>query len=152
MTPSRRSGTATPSGDEASWKSHIKGQLLEGYIAVVYDEKGPSGYLFYTMDDRKLIATEMAFARETGRRGLYAFMAGHRGSIDRCLWQEPLDDRSFRYWNDGAEHTYIKNRTFPYMMARGHGPGHRLRRSPLSGGTGRGRAGIPAGGLLPARQ
>lgn len=104
--------------DEASWKSHIKGQLLEGYIAVVYDEKGPSGYLFYTMDDRKLIATEIAFARETGRRGLYAFMAGHRGSIDRCLWQEPLDDRSFRYWNDGAEHTYIRNRTFPYMMAR----------------------------------
>lgn len=104
--------------DESSWRSHIRGQLLEGYIALVYDEKGPSGYLFYSLDDRRMIVTEMAFARESGRRGLYAFMAGHRGSIDECIWYEPLDDMSFRYWEDGAEHTYIRNRSFPYMMAR----------------------------------
>ena len=45
-------------------------------------------------------------------------MAGHRGSVDECIWYEPLDDRSFRYWEDGAEHTYIRNRSFPYMLAR----------------------------------
>ena len=37
---------------------------------------------------------------------------------DECIWYEPLDDRSFRYWEDGAEHTYIRNRSFPYMLAR----------------------------------
>lgn len=104
--------------DEKSWKSHIKGQRKDGYIALVYDEKGPSGYLFYSLDDRRMIVTEMAFANESGRKGLYSFMAGHRGSIDECIWHEPLDDHSFRYWEDGAEHTYIKNRSFPYMLAR----------------------------------
>ena len=104
--------------DEKSWKSHIEGQLKDGYIALVYDEKGPSGYLFYSLDDRRMIVTEMAFANESGRKGLYSFMAGHRGSIDECIWYEPLDDHSFRYWEDGAEHTYIKNRSFPYMLAR----------------------------------
>lgn len=104
--------------DENSWKSHIDGQLVEGYIAVVYDEIGPSGYLFYTFDDRTFIATEMAFARESGRKGLYAYMAGHRGSVDKCIWYEPLDDESYLYWNDGAEHTYISNKTFPYMLGR----------------------------------
>ena len=104
--------------DEASWKSHIEGQRKDGYIALVYDEKGPSGYLFYSLDDRRMIVTEMAFANESGRKGLYSFMAGHRGSIDECIWHEPLDDHSFRYWEDGAEHTYIKNRSFPYMLAR----------------------------------
>lgn len=104
--------------DEVSWKSHIQGQLVEGYIALVYDERGPAGYLFYTFDDRTLIATEMAFARESGRRGLYAYLAGHRGSVDTCVWYEPIDDMSWMYWNDGAEHTYISNKTFPYMLGR----------------------------------
>lgn len=104
--------------DEVSWEKHIDAQLLEGYIAVTYDRKGPSGYLFYTLDDRKLIASEMAFKNEAGRKALYAFMAGHQGSVDTCVWYEPLDDHSFRYWQDGAEHTYIKNRTFPFMLGR----------------------------------
>lgn len=104
--------------DEASWRSHIEGQLKDGYIALVYDEKGPAGYLFYSLNDRSMIVTEMAFANESGRKGLYAFMAGHRGSMDECIWYEPLDDTSFRYWEDGAEHTYIKNRSFPYMLSR----------------------------------
>lgn len=60
----------------------------------------------------------MAFKNEAGRKALYAFMAGHQGSVDTCVWYEPLDDHSFRYWQDGAEHTYIKNRTFPFMLGR----------------------------------
>lgn len=104
--------------DAASWAWHIESQLKEGYIAVVYDEEGPAGYLFYAIDDRQLTVSEMAFARESGRKGLYAYMAGHLGSVDTCVWYEPSDDRSHLFWQDGAEHTYIQNRTFPYMMAR----------------------------------
>ena len=104
--------------DEKAWRTFIEGQLNEGYIAVTGDENGPTGYLCYGMDGRRLIANEMAYASDRGRRGLYAFMAGHRGSIDRCVWYEPLDDCSFYYWPNGAEHTYIENRTFPFMMAR----------------------------------
>lgn len=104
--------------DEKTWRTFIEGQLNEGYIAVTGDETGPIGYLCYGMDGRRLIANEMAYSSDRGRRGLYAFMAGHRGSIDRCTWYEPLDDCSFYYWPNGAEHTYIENRTFPFMMAR----------------------------------
>ena len=104
--------------DEKTWRTFIEGQLNEGYIAVTGDETGPTGYLCYGIDRRRLIANEMAYASDRGRRGLYAFMAGHRGSIDRCTWYEPLDDCSFYYWPNGAEHTYIENRTFPFMMAR----------------------------------
>ncbi len=39
--------------DGISWEKHIDAQLLEGYIAVTYDRKGPSGYLFYTLDDQE---------------------------------------------------------------------------------------------------
>lgn len=104
--------------NEKTWRTFIEGQLNEGYIAVAGDETGPTGYLCYGIDGRRLIANEMAYVSDRGRRGLYAFMAGHRGSIDRCTWYEPLDDCSFYYWPNGAEHTYIENRTFPFMMAR----------------------------------
>lgn len=104
--------------NEAGWRRRIEGQLREGYIAVVYDGSGPAGYLFYSIDDRTLMASEMAWSSEAGRQGLYAYMAGHLGSVDRCRWYEPMDDRSYLFWADGAEHTYIRNRTFPYMMAR----------------------------------
>ena len=104
--------------DEKTWRTFIEGQLNEGYIAVTGDETGPTGYLCYGIDGRRLIANEMAYVSDRGRRGLYAFMAGHRGSIDRCTWYEPLDDCSFYYWPNGAERTYIENRTFPFMMAR----------------------------------
>ena len=104
--------------DEASWRRHIEAALLEGYGALVYDGDGPCGYLFYTISDRKLAVSEMAFSSEAGRRGLYAFLAGHQGSVRECLWYEPLDDTSYRTWPDGAEHCYIENRTFPFMLGR----------------------------------
>jgi predicted acetyltransferase len=103
---------------EDSWRRHIEGQLEEGYIAVVYDNEGPAGYLFYGIEDRTLKAGEMVYRSDRGRRGLYAYMAGHRGSVDWCKWYEPVDDRSFLYWPGGAEHIYINNRTFPYMLCR----------------------------------
>ena len=104
--------------NEASWKRHIEGALLEGFIVLVYDAKGPAGYLFYSIDGRDLQVSEMAFATEAGRKGLYAFLAGHQGSIDRVHWQEAIDDGSYRYWPDGAEHCYIENKSFPYMLGR----------------------------------
>lgn len=106
--------------DEASWRSHIRGQLAlaSSFIAVVSDDRGPCGYIFYTLDDRDMYVQEMAYSNPEGRQGLYFYMAGHRGSIDACHWYEPLDDHSYMGWNDGAEHTYITNRTFPYMLMR----------------------------------
>lgn len=104
--------------DASSWQRHTAGQLKEGYIAVVQDQMGSAGYLFYQIAERTLSVSEFCFRSEAGRRGLYAYMASHLGSVDTCVWQEASDDRSYLYWADGAEHTYIQNGTLPYMMAR----------------------------------
>lgn len=77
--------------DEESWQKHISAQFCDGgYIAVVNDLDGAAGYIFYHLDGRKLIVSEMAYASDAGRKGLYAYMAGHRGSVDECVWYEPL--------------------------------------------------------------
>lgn len=104
--------------DKDSWETHIQGALLEGYIAVVYNDEKPAGYIFYSIQDGNLVVSEMAYTGEKGRRALYSYLASHRGSVSKITWYEPLDDDSYRYWNDGAEHTYIKNRTFPMMLLR----------------------------------
>ena len=104
--------------DEKTWRTFIEGQLNEGYIAVTGDETGPTGYLCYGIDGRRLIANEMAYVSDRGRRGFMPSWPATGGSIDRCTWYEPLDDCSFYHSPNGAEHTYIENRTFPFMMAR----------------------------------
>lgn len=104
--------------DKKFWKRLIDGVRQEGCIAVVSDETGPAGYMMYALSGSHMTVSEMAFTSPKGRRGLYAFMAGHQGSVEDCTWYEPLSDRSFMTWNDGAEHCYIENQSFPFMMGR----------------------------------
>ena len=105
--------------NETYWKKHMEAQWCDGgFIAVTEDEKGPAGYMFYHIEDRKMTVSEMAFSSEKGRKGLYAYMGYHESSADECEWYEPLDDKHFFFWNDGAEHEYIQNNTFPFMMGR----------------------------------
>ncbi|MDY6084451.1 MAG: GNAT family N-acetyltransferase [Dialister sp.] len=104
--------------DKKFWKRLISGVRQEGYIALVSDETGPAGYMMYSLSGSHMLISEMAFTSPRGRRGLYAFMAGHQGSVADCTWYEPLSDHSFMNWNDGAEHTYIENKSFPFMMGR----------------------------------
>lgn len=108
--------------DEKAWRVRIEGQLKEGYIAIMHDENEPCGYIFYAILGNEIVCSEVAFTNEIGRRGIYFLMSSHAGSIEKCTWYEPVSDLSYMYWNDGAEHTFIENRTFPYMMARINDP------------------------------
>lgn len=108
--------------DEKAWNVRIEGQLQEGYIAIIHSEKEPCGYIFYAIIDNNIICSEIAFTNEEGRKGIYSYMASHLGSVEKCTWYEPISDKAYMYWNDGAEHTYINNRTFPFMMARINDP------------------------------
>ncbi len=92
--------------------------LTEGHIAVVCDEKNPLGYLFYRIDGNRLIASEFIYACERGRRMLYGYLAAHAGQVETCRWYEPFFDSSYLYFANGAEHTYIQSRPFPFLMAR----------------------------------
>mgnify|MGYP000739019534 FL=1 len=90
--------------DEASWKKHIDAQFCDGgYIAVVNDLDGAAGYIFYHLDERKFMVSEMAYASDAGRKGLYAYDGGpprFRGR-NACGY-EPFDDRAFFYWQNGC--------------------------------------------------
>ncbi len=107
-----------PLRDENHWRSLIEEILLEGQIAVVFDEDRPAGYLFYQIEGNRLTAGEFVYASERGRHMLLGYLVGHVGQIETCRWYEPLDDKNFFYFPNGAEHTFLQNRTFPFMMAR----------------------------------
>lgn len=104
--------------DEEAWTSITEETLTEGHIAVVYDEKNPLGYLLYRIDGNRLTASEFVYTSERGRRMLYGYMAAHAGQVEACRWYEPFFDSSDLYFANGAEHTYIQNRPFPFLMAR----------------------------------
>ena len=107
-----------PLRSESAWRSLLEEILLESRIAVVYDKDGPAGYLFYQIEGNRLIVSEFVCASESGRRMLYGYLTAHAGQVETCRWYEPLGDKSFLYFANGAEHTFIQNRTFPFMMAR----------------------------------
>ena len=100
------------------WHSVTEEALAEGHIAVVCDKKNPLGYLLYRIDENRLVAGELVYTSERGRRMLYGYMAAHDGQVETCRWYEPFFDSSFLYFANGAEHTYIQNRPFPFLMGR----------------------------------
>ncbi len=100
---------------DADWARLIESTTACGSVTVVYAKGRPAGYIFGSEDEHLFTASEIAYTCEAGRRAVYAAMAE---SGARCRWYEPADDKSFYDWPDGAEHTYIRNRTFPFMMAR----------------------------------
>lgn len=103
---------------EDAWSSVTEEALAEGHIAVVCDEKNPLGYLIYRIEGNRLTVSEFVYTSERGRRMLYGYMAAHAGQVEACRWYEPFFDSSDLYFANGAEHTYIQNRPFPFMMAR----------------------------------
>ena len=108
-----RNGYALRGADD--WARLIESTAACGSVILVYAKGRPAGYIFGSADDNLFTASEIAYTCEAGRRAVYAAMAGRAA---RCRWYEPADDKSFYDWPDGAEHTYIRNRTFPFMMAR----------------------------------
>lgn len=104
--------------NEQQWISIMEETLLEGHIAVVCDEKNPLGYLLYRIQGNRLTASEFVYTSERGRRMLYGYLAAHAGQVETCRWYEPFFDSSYLYFANGAEHTYIQNRPFPFLMAR----------------------------------
>ena len=104
--------------DAKDWARLIESTLAGGHIAVVFKGNTPSGYLFYNIENQILAATEMVYTDESSHRALYGYMAAHDGQVETCRWYEPFCDKSFYEYANGALHTYIQNRTFPFMMAR----------------------------------
>lgn len=105
--------------DAGRWKEWLSALLAEGSsVAVFYDGSSPVSYVAYGIEDGVLTASEMVYVSEAGRRFIYFFMAGHEGSVSKCRWWEPSSDRSFMDFPNGAEHTFIENRSFPFMMGR----------------------------------
>lgn len=101
--------------DEASWRRLIEGQLVEGNIAVVLDEKGAAqGYLFYQLGAPTIVVSEFIYTSRQGQKSLLNYIYNHRSQGEQVSWQEGLHDSSYISYPDGKK----GNEVVPYMTAR----------------------------------
>lgn len=100
------------------WRRWLRGQQAEGQVVVAYEGTSPVAYMAYTLSGDTFIAGEWLALHATGERALLAYLGRHGGSVTKAIWHTALADDSYRYWPDGAEQTYIGNRTLPFMMIR----------------------------------
>ncbi len=111
-----RSGYArrTPS----DWQRWLRGQLAEGHVILATDGRVPIGYWAYTLTDRTLTVGEQASIDPRGQAAMMHWLARHTAEAERAVWYAPMDDAAYFGWADGAERTYITNRTLPWMAIR----------------------------------
>ncbi|MCI5837002.1 MAG: GNAT family N-acetyltransferase [Veillonellaceae bacterium] len=104
--------------DAAYWRRWLRGQQAEGQVVVAYEGATPVAYMAYALSGDTLVAGEWLATNATGERALLAYVGRHGGSVQKAIWHTALADDSYRYWPDGAEQTYITNRTLPFMTIR----------------------------------
>ena len=100
--------------DEASWRSHIRAQLAEGYIAVAFREDTPIAYMFYQIGDGTITSGEFVYATIQGKRGLLEYVYNHRSQGKDFQWNEGIHDQSYRFYPDGKQ----GHETMPFMTGR----------------------------------
>lgn len=100
--------------DEASWRSHIEGQLAEGCIAIAFDGDMPVGYLFYQLGTPTIQCGEFVYTTYKGKKGLLGYLYNHRSQGEKVRWNEGLQDQSYRFYPDGHE----GHGTMPFMTGR----------------------------------
>lgn len=100
--------------DEASWRSHIDAQLVEGNIAVAFRGDVPIGYLFYKLGEPTIYSGEFVYATLQGKKGLLGYMYNHRSQGDTFQWNEGIHDQSYRFYPDGKQ----GHETIPFMTGR----------------------------------
>lgn len=100
--------------DEASWRRHIRGQLVEGCIAVVFEGDQPIGYVFYQLGAPTIICAEFVYTTYKGKKGLLNYLYNHRSQGERVEWSEGIHDQSYRFYPDGKQ----GHETMPFMTGR----------------------------------
>lgn len=100
--------------DEASWRSHIEAQLVEGNIAVVFHEDRPIAYMYYNLGEPTIISGEFVYATMQGKRGLLEYAYNHRSQGKALQWNEGIHDQSYRFYPDGKQ----GHETMPFMTCR----------------------------------
>ncbi len=98
------------------WQRWLQGNLLEGQVLAIYRDEAPVAYAAYSQTDTELTVSEWAALDAKAKLGLAIAIIAVGTDEQKVVWQAPLADQSYLYWPDGAEHTYVWNRTFPYMM------------------------------------
>ncbi|WP_256758344.1 enhanced intracellular survival protein Eis [Cohnella sp. WQ 127256] len=108
---SRFSGTLVRT--QEWWESRLL--IKTGAFAVYYNESNvPEGYVFYHIEDRKLLIHEWVSTNETSRVALWTFIGNHDSMINEVTTTVPIDDPLPFLLADPR----IKQEIIPYFMSR----------------------------------
>ncbi|VBB06813.1 acyl-coa n-acyltransferase [Lucifera butyrica] len=98
-----------------NWQQLIEEHQLEnGYVCLWEDDNGPAAYLFYILQERKMIVREMAWVNQPTQNGVLRFLYQHRAQADTWEWNAPLDDLTCFMLPDPKQGISL----FPFMSAR----------------------------------
>lgn len=115
-TTAQRSGYARRTTED--WRRWLTGQLAEGHVIAAYTEDGPLAYWAYSIADGVMTVGEQATPSPRARAALMRWLSQHSSEAERAVWYAPFDDCAYYGWRDGAEQTYMVNRTLPWMTMR----------------------------------
>lgn len=101
---------------EKDWQRWLTGNLVEGQVLGIYRDSEPVAYAAYSHTNTELLVSEWAAVDVNAKEGLASALLAAAPTVEKVMWQAPLADSTYLYWPDGAEHTYVWNRTLPYMM------------------------------------
>lgn len=98
-----------------NWQQLIESfGVEEGYIYILEDAGKPAGYIFYTLQERKLLVREMAYVSQAAQQALFRFIYNHRSQADSMEWYAPYDDLTYFRLPDPKKEVIL----YPFMSGR----------------------------------
>ncbi len=108
-----RHGYVVRSKDD--WQAAIGGLFAEsGFCYLVMLDGSPSGYVMYTIQQKRIVVREMAYSGQEAQQKLFYFLYNHRSQVSQVEWNAPLDDTTAFSLFDPKQDI----RFFPFMTGR----------------------------------
>lgn len=85
-----------------------------GHIALLTNDSGPAGYLFYHIRDGLFTIGDMAYTTAQAQRSLLGFMYNHRSQATHGVWNSPYDDTLHMALANPKEGVSV----YPFMSGR----------------------------------
>lgn len=100
---------------QQNWQQLIESfGVEEGYIYILENAGKPVGYIFYTLQDRKLFVREMAYISQDAQQALFRFIYNHHSQADIMEWYAPYDDLTYFRLPDPKKEVVL----YPFMSGR----------------------------------
>lgn len=97
------------------WQNLLSSLAAEGgFVYLLQDDYGPTGYIMYVLRPHRLVVTEMAYTSQAAQRALWQFIYNHRSQAEVVEWQAPLNDLTYCWLPDPRRGVAV----VPFMTGR----------------------------------